>query len=304
VKPQLQLPATRVWRRELALPGKILVAPGGTVQPDTVVGECDTPAAPAVIDLDRAAATVSVGQQVQAGEVVARRKKLLGRGDEIRVSVAGTVLGVSGAELLLQPPALTAKLYAQLPGSIAAVRGSWGVDVEGCFAIVSGHMRIPRDEYGLLGEQIAVVVEPLTVGHLQTLSSHGMRAVIAPSWSEDSEPPALPEGETLPVFLTEMMPRKAMAAPIAEILQQHLGRPAAIQAGPVPQLAFRAEFATEAQCFGSGSWVRTADGRVGRLASVGQRPRFFPSGLRAVGAEVDLGDRTETLAVDSLEWIA
>jgi hypothetical protein len=50
--------------------------------------------------------------------------------------------------------------------------------------------------------------------------------------------------------------------------------------------------------------VRSADGRAGRLVAIAQAPRFFASGLRAAPADVDFGDRTETVPVDSLEWIA
>ena len=95
-----------------------------------------------------------------------------------------------------------------------------------------------------------------------------------------------------------------MAAPIAEMLRRHIGRPVALRLGPEPALAFSAEEGSEPQCFGPGSWVRAAGDLTGRLVKICDAPRFFESGLRAIPAEVDFGDRTQILALDSLDWIA
>ncbi|HEY8692401.1 MAG TPA: hypothetical protein VIR57_06625 [Chloroflexota bacterium] len=304
MKPRLQLPAKRVWRCELRYQGLVVVAPGDTVQPDSVVAEGQTLPPPIVVELGPAQALVAAGQEVQAGDVVGRRKKLLGSGEEVRAPVAGKVLLVTESELLLEPPPLAIALEAQLPGVVAAVRTGWGVDVEGCFGLLRGWASSGASCHGLLGESIAVVPEPLTTGRLQALASQGVRAVLGSSWAEDESPSSdvVPDGPA--TFLTEPLPGRPMAAPIAETLHRHLGQPVALSLGPQPLLGFASNSADESQCFGPGAWVRTADGRTGRLVSTGQSPRFFASGLRGVPADVDLGDRTETLPLDSLDWIA
>src|SRR5207244_465429 len=110
---------------------------------------------------------------------------------------------------------------------------------------------------GVLGEDLAVAPEPLTAGRLQALAGQGARAVIAPSWEE--QPPHEPRGG-MAILITEPMPGRPMAPPIAEALRQHIGRPAALRLGPEPAVAFSAEEASVPQCFGPNSWVRAASG--------------------------------------------
>lgn len=304
MKPQLQLPAKRVWRSQLPFEGRVVAEPGAAVEAGTIVAEGQAPGLPVVVDLGQAQAVVAAGQEVRAGEVIAKRKKMLGSGQEVQAPVAGKVLLVAEGELLLQPPALAVSLEAQLPGVVAAVRAGWGIDVEGCFGLLRGWGGFGASCRGLLGDAVAVVPEPLTTGRLQALAAQGVRAVIGPSWAEGESPSANVVPDAPAIFLTEPMPGRPMSAPIAETLRRHLGQPVALSLGSQPLLGFASNSADEGQCFGPGAWVRTADGRTGRLASIGLAPRFFPSGLRGVPAVVDLGDSTETLPLDSLDWIA
>jgi hypothetical protein len=300
VTPQLELPRTRVWRRGLAVEGRVLVAPGEAVSPETIVAEAMLGARPMVVDLGPGGTVVVEGQEVQAGDMLARRKRAFGRALDVRAPVGGKVLLIEGRELLLQPPPAAMRLEAQLPGCIAAVRAGWGADVEGCFGLLRGHGGWGASCWGRLGEDIGVAPEPLSPGVFRALASHGVRAIVAPSW--EHEPGGLANGTS--IFLTEPLPGRPMAPPIAEALRDHAGQPVALDLRESPLLAFLSPGAGGQQCFGPGSWVRTADGRGGRLASAGQRQRYFESGVIAVPAEVDFGEHTETLALDSLEWIA
>jgi hypothetical protein len=301
MKPQLLVPARRTWRRELPSEGVIPVAPGQTVDPATTVAQGQTAAPPVVIDLGQAQATVTAGQEVQAGDVVARRKKFLGSGEEVRAPVAGRVLLIAGAELLLQPPALDVALQAQLPGSVAAVRDGWSADIEGCFGLIRGYGGSGSSQHGLLGQELAIETEPLTISRIQAFAGQGVAAIVAPSWGDPPLPAPVLDGPA--IFLTEPAPGTPMAPPIADILKRHLGQPAAIDLGRQPRLAFQSNSTDDGQAFEPGAWVRTARGSAGRLISIAG-PRFFASGVRAAAAEIDLGDRTETLPLDSLEWIA
>jgi len=300
VRPQLELPRSRVWRRGLAAEGRVLVAPGEAVSPETIVAETVLGARPLVVDLGPGRAVVVEGQEVQAGDVLARRKRAFAPALEVRAPAGGKVLLIEGRELLLQPPAAAVRLEAQLPGCIAAVRTGWGADVEGCFGLLRGHGGWGASCWGRLGEDIVVSPEPLSQGLFHALASHGVRAIIAPSW--ENEPGGLASGTS--VFLTEPVRGRAMAPPIAEALRDHAGQLVALDLRESPLLAFLSPGPRGMQCFGSGSWVRTGDGRAGRLASAGRRQRYFESGVIAVPAEVDFGDHVETLALDSLEWVA
>ncbi|GEM_PF-3059520 len=302
-QPQLLLPARRVWRRGLPFPCRVLVGPGAQVRPETSVVEGSLDAAPMVVEIGQAELLVDVGRSVAAGAVIARRKKLLGRGEEILSPMAGTVLQHAGAVIIMQPPPQDVRLQAQLPGSIAAVRSASGIDLEGHFGLLYAYGGAGAEAYGVLGEDLAVVAEPLTAERLNALHAQGVHAVVAPSWSAAEAPPVQPG---LSYLLTEPVHGLSMAAPVAQALQQHRGQPAAIQFGHRPALAYLGLDGEQPppQVWGSGSWVRASDGRTGRLLSIADRPRFFPSGLRAKAAEVDFGDATESLAVDSLEWVA
>ncbi|MBV8085960.1 MAG: hypothetical protein JO247_14220 [Chloroflexi bacterium] len=296
--PQLRLPRTSQWRRLLPAEGSVLVPPGAAVEPDSIVAEGKAPVPPVAIDLGQAKSLVEVGQDIQAGDLLARRKKMLGRGAEVHAPVAGKIVRQVGTELLLAPPPRTVQLPAQLPGTIAAVRNGWGVDVEGCFALVRGCWTTGGELHGVLGEDIAIVVEPLLAARLESMLGQGIRGVIGPSWAGAAS------ASPLPLFLTEPAPGTPMATPIAQALQQHLGARAAIQAGPRPLMGIFVKDHGQQQRFGPGAWVRAADGRAGRLVSQGDKPRFFASGVRTLPAEVDFGDKTELLPLDSLEWIA
>jgi hypothetical protein len=302
VKPQLLFPALRIWRCELQAAGVVLVGPGETVDAGKPVAEGQMPAAPVVVELGQAQAIVSSGQEVRAGSVVGKRKKLIGSGEEVRAPVAGKVLLVADGQILLQPPALTVTLEAPLPGTVASVRAGWSIDLEGHFGLLRGCGSSGQSHRGLLGQDVAIETEPLTTSRMQAYATQGIRALIAPSWGEPPLPS--PTGDNPAIFLTESVPGTPMATPIAEMLRRHLGRPAALRLGARPLLGFLSEAPEETQCFGPGSWVRSADGRAGRLVAIAQAPRFFASGLRAAPADVDFGDRTETVPVDSLEWIA
>ncbi|HEU0168968.1 MAG TPA: hypothetical protein VFS62_14410 [Chloroflexota bacterium] len=303
IGPQLRLSARAIWRRELERAGDILVQPGDRVDPETVVAESRQPVAPVLVEIGRAELLVQPGNSVRGGEPLAQRKKLIGKGDFIQAPVAGMVLSQQGEELLLQPPPLTARLEAQLPGSVAAVQPGCGVDIGGAFGLLRGCAGGGAGAYGKLGEDIAVEPEPVSVDRVRSLAAQGIRAVVAASWTAGT---VLPDTLPLTWLMTETAPGTPMAPPLADALRAHLGTPAAVQVGLHAWLGFTLHGARtdEAPAFGQGSWVRTASGRAGKLASVDREPRIFASGLRGLAADVDLGDHTETVPFDTLEWIA
>ncbi|MBV9120864.1 MAG: hypothetical protein JOZ39_09150 [Chloroflexi bacterium] len=302
-QPQIRLPGQALWRRQLPAKGKLCVELGNHVDPDTIVAEALRTSPPVVIDIERAQVLVEAGQDVAAGAVIARRRRLLGRGEDIQAPVAGRVLQCAGDVLLLQPPPLSIRIEAQLPGCVAAIHEGAAIDIEGHFGLITPHQAVGPSCYGVLGEDIAVAPEPLSGGRLQAFVKQGVRAVVGPSLAgldQDSFAPGIT------CICTEPFPGLAMAAPIATLLRDLKGARAAIQTGRQPVLALALPDGGNGtqSAFGPGAWVRLANGTTGRLTSIAQSPRFFESGLRAVPAEVELGDHTELAPIDSLEWIA
>ena len=259
--------------------------------------------APVLVEIGRAELLVQPGNSVRGGEPVAQRKKLIGKGDLIQAPVAGSVVSHQGEELLLQPPPLAARMEAQLPGVVAAVQPGYGVDIAGSFALLRGATGGGAGTYGTLGEEIAVEPEPVSVDRVRSLAAQGIKAMVAASWTAGTVVP-----DTLPLtwLLTEPEPGTPMAPPLAAALRARLGAPAAFQVGLHAWLGFTLDASAPAEGgqFGEGSWVRIASGGAGKLLRVRSEPRYFASGLRGLAADIDFGDRTETVPFDSLEWIA
>ena len=301
--PQLIPPAQRVWRRELIRQGQVLVAPGEQLEAERVVAEGTQAPAVLVVSLGWARAVVAPGEQVRVGQVVARRQRLLGRAEQVRAPVAGIVLDLLDGALLLMPKATPVRLLAQLPGAVVTVREGWGVEIEGVFGFLRGIEGTGEDLFGRLGQDIGVFAEPVTHEMMRAAMQQGLRAVVAASIPE-------PAPLALPCLLTEGWGSRPMAPPIAEALRAHLGAPAAIQFRPDGSciLGFAMESgeasAPAAPLFGQGSWVRLPGGQVGRFLSSTERLTWFPSGVAAPAAEVDLGDSTISTPRDHLEWVA
>ncbi|MDE3077852.1 MAG: hypothetical protein KGJ86_20715 [Chloroflexota bacterium] len=298
-RPQLVGPSKATWRRELHWPGRVLVSPGDRVEPETEVAVGQAPALLRLVPLGRAQRLVRDGQAVRSGELLARRKPFLRRAIEVHSPVAATIRGQLDNQLVLAPPALAVRLLAQLPAVVSATHEHWGVDIEGTFGLVHGTHGGGPETHGKLGEDVAVFVDPVTPAMLQAAVGQGIRALVAPSLTAPAPP-------SIACILTERETGRPMAPPIADVLLAHVGHPAAIQFGACPLLAFSTAGQTvdNEQLFGPGSWVRLADGTVARLIELEAAARVFPSGIRAVPAQVDLGDRTEIVAADSLEWVA
>ncbi len=303
--PQLARLRRTVWHRELRWPGEVLVAPGDSVEGSTALASGRLPAWPVLVPLGQIPPVVHVGDRVVRGQILARRKPLIGRAVDVRATSAGTVRDFVEGYALIAPSAeagAVSSLAAQLPGTVAAVYAHWGADIEGYFGLVRGTSGGGPEFHGRLGEDIGVYVDPMTPNMVAAAVAQGVRAVIAPRFTA-------PPGRPLTYVLTERAGDGAMAPPLAEVLLRHLGQAAAIEFTDCPSLAFvgieSPEQARPAEeRFGVGSWVRLIDGRVGRLVGVDSRPRMLPSEIRAVTAEIDLGDATEVEALESLEWVA
>lgn len=297
--PQLRAPAVAVWSRALPAPGQVRVNPGDTVEAETIVAACSLPARPVFVPLLGLSPLVRPGEWVTSGQVLAQRRRWLGGPTEVRAPVAGLARDPVEGQLLLVPQPLEMELVAQLPGLVASTTPDWGVEIRGTYGLLYGTGGSGEDQYGRLGEQIAIYTDPVSSATAEAARAQGVRAIVAPSLTG-----SLPPGLTC--LLTERG-GGSMATPLAEMLLAHLGQAAALRLAPVPVLGFTGQAHASAPKRAEpepGNWVRSADGRVGRLqqALSGRRP--FASGVQATPAEVDFGDAVAVLALESLEWVA
>ncbi|MGH2519889.1 MAG: hypothetical protein ACRDF8_08810, partial [Chloroflexota bacterium] len=226
--PQLRAPALAIWSRTLPGLGQVRVNPGDAVEPDTIVASCSLPARPVLVPLLGLSPLVRPGEWVTPGQVLAQRRRWLGAPAEVRAPAAGIARDPVEGQLLLVPQPLEVDLWAQLPGLVAATTPEWSVEIRGTYGLLHGTSGSGEDQYGRLGEQIAIYTEPVSSATAEAARAQGVHAIVAPSLT-GSAPPGLT------CLLTERG-GGSMAAPLAEMLLAHVGQAAALQLAPVPLL--------------------------------------------------------------------
>ncbi len=141
------LPLTTVHReRLLPLPGRITVKEGQKVNPMDVVAEARYGQVHTLIDVGRSfelpgaeaqkLIQVKVGDVIPKGEVIARRKGLMGQ--TITAKESGRVLVVGNGQVLLEVGDSTYELNAGLPGVVSRQIDDRGVEITFSGALIQG----------------------------------------------------------------------------------------------------------------------------------------------------------------------
>ncbi len=149
--------------RRMPVEGEVLCRVGDTVEPMDLVARASRPGPvhpvniAAILGVPRTSvtslATVSEGDQVKKGDVLARGSMLFGMLKPVARAPFGGVIesisAVSGQMMLRSVPS-PLELRAYLGGKIVAVEQGLGVDIEGASSLVQGIFGIGSETYGEL----------------------------------------------------------------------------------------------------------------------------------------------------------
>ncbi|MEJ2208673.1 MAG: hypothetical protein P8129_06505 [Anaerolineae bacterium] len=301
-------PVTTI-RRERLLPaaGQVLVRPGEMVGPKYV--------------------RKSPGDAVQANEVIASPKGLLGRlRGGLRSPVNGEVIDVREGLILIQSASTTYELTAHLKGQVTNVMPQRGVVISAVGALIQGVWGSGGEAEGVLKVLVDNPQRPLRARSID-VSCHGtivvggrildekaleqgveakVRGVVAGSVSAELCP--FLESLPYPVIITEGFGALPMSDPVFALLHANMGQQAMLGATTLTRwgarrpeilVPLRAEDEkppeeARPRPLEVGDRVRILRaphlGSVGRIEDLLDRPQAIESGARVLAARVDLGD--------------
>ncbi len=254
-----RLYAQTVVEEERRLPeaGEVLVSPGDWVRAEDVIARCETPGRLRVIDVAGTLGIavgrvprclrVAIGQEVQAGEVLASAGFMGWR--TVRAPVAGRVAEVAAGRIFIEEPPKRVELRALLPGQVSQVIPQWGavirvtvsrvVGVWGSGGACSGPLllRLQRgaDTLQWIGIDLTcrgkIVVGGLCLDNRVLLRAARFRVsgLVVGGLAEHLRARARELG--LVVMVTDGLGAVPMAGPILELLAQHEGREALLTGG-------------------------------------------------------------------------
>ena len=175
--PGLRVTPWAVLRRERRLPlkGRVLVAAGDAVGPDTVVARTELPGNVQTVNLaarlavDPAKAyetlTVPVGSNVKKGEVIASSRSLFGLiKTHVEAPADGSIESVStiSGQLILREPPIPVEVEAYVEGTVAEVLPDEGVVVEMRGAFLQGIFGVGGETLGPIAIAVDSPDEALT----------------------------------------------------------------------------------------------------------------------------------------------
>lgn len=334
-------PLTNVRReRILPAPGEILVRAGDRVEPMQIVARTNLPGdfriLPVARLLDVATSQtkrylrVKPGDEVQQGQVVAKRGRLFAR--SIKSPIDGVVTASGDGRLLIEAQSTPFELYAYINGTVTDVLEPHGLLVETTGAVIQGVWGAGGGSSGEgLGVLRCMVKNPDELLQAQAIdpSCHGMiliggagldntaieqaqelqvRGIVVGGLSPELISQA--EKATFPVIVTEGIGTVSMSTPIFRLLTTNDGREASISGRtqsrwPVMRpeiiIPLPAETLPPSQTqIGAplvvGAQVRVMRapymGTVGTVTALPAYARRTETGARVHGAEVDLEQAT------------
>jgi hypothetical protein len=167
-------------RRQLPLPGTVLVAVGDLVQADQQVARAELPGKVYPLNLANQLGVApdeikeylikKEGEPVRKDEILAENKPLIKWfKTEIKSPITGTVESLStitGQVLLREPPRVL-ELLAYVDGTVVEVQPRQGVTVEAQCSLVQGIFGIGGETSGILAIAVAKPDEALTPAHVK-----------------------------------------------------------------------------------------------------------------------------------------
>lgn len=328
------IPLTSVQhRRLLPVPGDVLVNVGDRVEPTQVIAQANIFGAFRVLPIARMLGIpvsrikrvlrVSVGDEVQQGQVIAKRRGLLGR--PIKSPLDGVVGAIVGGRILIEGQTTPFELRAYVHGTVTEVLQNYGAVIETIGAVVRGTWGSGGESLGVL-KRMAKDPDRLLQG--STISPACQGAILIGGAGIDEsifeqiqglqlggivvgglEPELVPQVKKLPcpVIVTEGIGAIPMSKPVYQLLTTNEGREASISGHfrsrsnathPEIIIPLPAEVPPPAQeesdtSLAIGAQVRIMrapyTGTVGRVVGLPSHKRRIETGARIFGAEIDVG---------------
>ncbi len=327
-------PLTTVRReRVLPAPGELLVDSGDRVEPTQIVAVANLPGEFRILPVARLLDVpparmkryirVKPGQEVQQGQVIARRGRVFAR--SVKSPIDGRVVASGGGRMRIKGQPAKFELRAYIPGTVVNVVEPHGVIIETRGAVIQGKWGGGSESLGVLKCVVEKPDQPLRAEAVDP-SCHGM--ILIGGTGLDSE--ALEQAcelqvrgivlgglqpemispvarSPIPVVVTEGIGTMPMSAPAFDLLATNDGREAVVSGRvqprdgvirpevviPLPAETLPPTDTQPGAPLTVGARVRAVrapyTGAVGRVVALPAQARRIETGAKVYGAEVNLG---------------
>jgi len=327
-------PLTTIRReRILPVPGDVLVRIGERVEPTQVVARADLPGDFRILHIAHSLGVpvsrvkrclqVNLGDEVQRGQVIARRGRL--SANSVKSPIDGAVTAIGGGRILIEAPPAPLELRAYVYGVVSNVLAHYGAVIETTGALIQGAWGAGGESLGALKCMVKNPNESLQAKAIDP-SCHGMILVGGAGISDAALrraqelqvrgivvgglPPellSLVAQLPFPLVATECIGAVPMSTPIFRLLATHDGREASISGRMQPRWGIvRPEIIiplpagtlppTQIQPGAPltvGTRVRLVRapyvGAVGTVVALPAHAHPIETGARVHGAQVDIG---------------
>jgi len=333
----LVTPLTSVrHKRMLPTPGEVLVRVGDQVEPTQIVAHANLPGDFRVLPIARLLGIpvskvrrylrVHLGDEVQQGQVIAKRRGLAAR--SVKSPIDGVVMTCVGGRILIEAQPTTFELCAYVYGTVRNVLEHYGIVIETMGAVVQGVWGTGGEGLGVLKCMVKSPDEPLRG---RTIDPSCQGAILVGGTGLDEvvfeqvqgfqlggivvgglAPEMISQVEKLPfpVIVTEGIGTVPMSTPVFHLLGTNEGREASISGRVRPRwdtvrpevvIPLPAETLPPAQTQPGtplmvGAQVRMVQapymGTVGTVKALPAHARRIETGAKVHGAEVDVGQES------------
>jgi len=339
-------PLTKVrHKRTLPMPGDVLVRVGDRVEPTQVVARTNLIGDFRILPVARLLGVsasqakrylrVNLGDEVQRGQVVARRRGLSAR--SVKSPIDGTVTASGGGRILIEAQPTLFELRAYVYGSVSNVLEYRSVVIETMGALIQGIWGAGGESSGVLKCMVRSPDAPLQDKVIDP-SCHGTILVSGTVLSREAleraqelqvrgivvgglAPELVSRAERLPfpVIVTEGIGTMPMSTPAFRLLMTNDGREASISGRtqprwdivrpeiviPLPAETLPPDQTQPGAPLTVGARVRIVRaphmGAVGTVVALPTHARRIETGARVRGAEVDLDGTPTFVPLANLE---
>jgi hypothetical protein len=278
---------------------------------------------------------------VGLGEELAVKRSMMGLARKVvRAPEDGQVVLIDNGRIIMITVPEAVDFQASIPGEVINIMGDQGVRIETTGALIQGVWGSGGSEFGPLRvvggdkrgilpadaihDQMAGTIVasrlPLSMDAIQMAVENRVRGLVAPAIAADLRKRA---GRlSIPIMLTQGFGDFVMADPVYELLAAHEGRSAALDAAsaeawgserpelaiPLPSPDYRPELPRIGVPLDVGDRVKMLRdpmrGQIGTVVNLPETPRTIESGLRVLGAEIELpGNRFVFVPFANLELL-